>query len=118
MLIIAAYERSRMFGLSSTALQWLGVGVLLVIAGALIKFRGWTFLLAGYDKTSSVPDDVVANIAGNTVLRIGLAATALGVLIAVAEIPSYLPLVFEVIIVFAVVRLLYRLHTYTPADAT
>lgn len=60
-----------MLELSSTSIQWLGVGSLLAIAGALIKFRQWTFLLAGYDNTSPVPDDVVAEIAGNTVPRIG-----------------------------------------------
>ena len=107
-----------MFGLPSMALQWLGVGVLLLTAGALIKFRGWTFLLAGYDKTSPVPDEVVADIAGNTVLRIGLAEIALGVLIVITDIPSYLPVVFEVIILLAVVRLIYRPYTYTPANTT
>lgn len=101
-------------GVSSQALQWLGVGVLLVSAGGLIKFRGWTFLLAGYDETSPVPDDVIADVAGNTVLRIGLGALALGVLIVLTEIPSYLPIVFEIVILVAVVRLIYRLHTYTP----
>lgn len=106
-----------MFGLESTAAEWLGVGAVLVVAGALIKFRGWTFLLAGYDETSPVPDDVVADVAGNTVLRIGLAGLALGVVIAVADTPSYLPLVFSAVILLAVARLLYRLHTYTPGDA-
>lgn len=84
-----------MYGLSSTALQWVGVGALLTVVGALIKFRQWTFLLAGNDKTSPVPDGVVAEIAGNTVLRIGLAGIALGVLIAAVDTPSYLPLIFE-----------------------
>lgn len=107
-----------MFELSPAALQWLGVDALLTVVGALIPFRGWTFLLAGYDKTSPAPDDVVADIAGNTVLRIGLAAIALSVLIVVADTPSYLPIIFEAIILIAVVRLLYRLHTYTPTDTT
>jgi len=56
-----------MFGLPSMALQWLGVGVLLLTAGALIKSRGWTFLLAGYDAMSPVPGEVVADVAGNTI---------------------------------------------------
>lgn len=103
-----------MFGLSSSALQWLGAGALLVVAGALIRFRRWTFLLAGYDATSPVPDEVVADVAGNTVLRIGLAALALGVVVAVADPPGYLPALVEVAILVAVLRLLYRLHTYDP----
>ena len=101
-----------MFGLPSAALQWLGVGVLLVILGGLIRFRGWTFLIAGYDETSPVPEDAAANIVGNAVLRIGLSAVALGVLIALTEIPSYLPAVFGIVIVLAVGRSLYRLRTY------
>lgn len=105
-----------MFGLPSTALQWLSAGLVLLTAGALIKFRGWTFLLAGYDETSPVPDEVVANVAGNTILRIGIAAIALGVLIATIDIPSYLPVVFGGIIFLAVVRMIYRIRTYTPTD--
>jgi mannose/fructose/N-acetylgalactosamine-specific phosphotransferase system component IID len=105
-----------MFGLSTAAIQWLSAGILLVIVGAVIKFWRWTFLLAGYDKTSPVPDDVVADIAGNTIIRIGLAATVLGVLIVVTEISAYLPPLFGVIITLAVVRLIYRIRTYTPSD--
>jgi hypothetical protein len=107
-----------MFGLSTAGIQWLSAGILLVLVGALIKFQGWTFLLAGYDETSPVPDDVVANIAGNTIIRIGLTATVLGVLIVVTEIPSYLPPLFGAIIILAVARLIYRLRTYTPSDTT
>lgn len=107
-----------MFGLPSTALQWLSAGLVLLTAGALIKFRGWTFLLAGYDETSPVPDEVVADIAGNTILRIGIAAIALGILIITIDIPSYLPVVFGGLIFLAVVRMIYRIRTYTPTDTT
>ena len=82
-----------MFELPSTALQWLGAGLALSIAGALIKFHGWTFLMSGYDEMSPVPDEVVADVAGNTVLRIGLAAIALGVLIVVGIVASVFNLV-------------------------
>lgn len=102
-----------MFGFDSLAVEWFAVGALLAVLGALIKFRGWTFLLAGYDQsTSPVPDDVIADVAGNTVLRIGLATVGFGVVFTVADPPSYLGLVFEVVVVLAVVRLLYRLRTY------
>ena len=98
------------------AIEWLGVGGLLVVLGYLIKVRQWTFLLAGYDRTSPVPDDVVADIAGNTVLRIGLASVTLGVVVALSDVPSHLPTVFGVVILLTVARLIYRLHTYTPTD--
>ncbi|QGX93757.1 hypothetical protein EI982_02595 [Haloplanus rallus] len=60
-----------MIELSSGTLLWFAAGILLLILGVLIRSRGWLFLLAGYDESASVPDDVIQNIAGNTVLRIG-----------------------------------------------
>jgi len=110
-------EFETMLGLPSIAVEWLGVGALLVVLGYLIRFRQWTFLVAGYDETSRLPDGAVANIAGNTVLRLGLATLGLGVVFALADPPAYLPLVFGVVVLVAVVRLLYRLRTYAPADS-
>ena len=102
-----------MFRLSPSALQWIGVGLLLVVLGGLIAFREWTFLIAGYDVTSSVPTDVAANVVGNTVLRLGLAAVALGVFAVITEVPP-----FGVVVLLAVARLLYRLRTYSPTKTT
>ncbi|WP_115862816.1 hypothetical protein [Halorussus litoreus] len=106
-----------MVDFASVAVEWFAVGALLVALGALIKFRQWTFLLAGYDQTSPVPDDFVADVAGNTILRIGLAAVGLGVAFTLADPPSYLATVFEVAVLLAVGRLIYRLHTYAPDSA-
>ncbi len=106
-----------MLGIPSGAVGWLGTGVLLVVMGALIKYRGWTFLVAGYDETAPVPDDVVANVAGNTLLRIGIAVVAVGVVNVVTSPPSYVTLLVTVGIVLAVARLVYRLNTYTPSAA-
>lgn len=58
---------------------------------------------------------MIADIAGNTALRVGLAAIAFGVILTVADPPSYLPLIVEGAILLAVARLLYRLHTYPPS---
>jgi hypothetical protein len=107
-----------MFRLSPSALQWIGVGLLLVVLGGLIAFREWTFLIAGYDVTSSVPTDVAANVVGNTVLRLGLAAVALGVFAVITEVPPYLSAIFGVVVLLAVARLLYRLRTYSPTKTT
>jgi hypothetical protein len=52
--------------LASKTVEWLVAGGLLTVLGGLIRFRGWTFLLAGYDETSRIPDDVVQQVAGNT----------------------------------------------------
>lgn len=47
-----------------------------------------------------------------------MATIAFGVVVSVADVPSYLPLVFEGVILVAVLRLLYRLHTHTPNNTT
>lgn len=105
--------------LASVAIEWLASGALVLFLGVLIKFAGWTWLLAGYSESITlVPDDVVRDIAGNTILRIGLAVFMFGVLASVFELPSYLEIVIGAIILLAVVRLLYRLNTWSPPKAT
>jgi hypothetical protein len=106
-----------MLGLGPRALQWLGAGALVALLGVLIKFVGWTWLLAGYsESTSPVPDEVVRDIAGNTVLRIGIALLGIGALAAVTDLPSSLNLVVAAVVVLAVARLVYRLNTWSPQD--
>jgi len=105
-----------MVAVSTPAMQWFGVGAVLAATGALVKFRGWTFLVAGYDEASPVPDDVVADVAGSTVLRLGLAALALGVVVAVADAPPHLSTAYSVAAVAGVARVLYRLHSYAEAS--
>jgi len=100
------------------AIEWLASGGFVFLLGALIKFAGWTWLLAGYsESTSPVPDDVVRDMAGNSILRIGIAVVVFGVLASLIEPPSYLSLVVEGAILLAVVRLLYRLNTWAPQQA-
>lgn len=107
-----------MFDSASVAVEWFAVGALLAALGALIKFRRWTFLIAGYDRTSPVPEEVAANIVGNTVLRIGVVAGVIGAIFTFTTPPSYLATIFAAVVLVAVARLLYRLHTYTPDGAT
>lgn len=103
-----------MIALSSGALEWLAIGGPLTIAGVPIKFRGWTFLLAGYDETGGIPDSAVQDIAGNTVLRVGLAVFAFGILISVTNPLSYLDVLIGDGIVLAVLGMIYRLNTWSP----
>jgi hypothetical protein len=99
----------------SLATEWLTGGVVVAVLGIFVKFVGWTWLLAGYsESTSPVPDDVVQDIAGNTLLRIGIGLSACGVFAFVAEVPPYFDTVIGVAILVAVLRLLYRLNTWTP----
>jgi len=100
--------------LASKAVEWLVAGGVLTVLGALIRFRGWTFLLAGYDETSRVPDDVVRQVAGNTVLRVGIAVVAFGLVTAVTDPPRVLGVVLASAILVAVLRLVYRLNTWPP----
>lgn len=76
-------------------------------------------MLAGYgESTSPVPDEAVRDIAGNTVLRIGLALLGVGALAAVTDPPSSLALVVAAVVVLAVARLTYRLNTWLPPQST
>ena len=101
--------------LGPLAVEWLAAGGVVVVLGVFVKFVGWTWLLAGYNEsTSPIPDDAVRDMAGNTLLRVGIAVIAFGVLVSVTEVPSYLDLVLQAVILVAVLRLLYRLNTWTP----
>jgi uncharacterized membrane protein YidH (DUF202 family) len=106
-----------MIELSSGGLEWLASGSLLLVAGVLIRFRGWTFLLAGYDETSSVPDDVVREAAGNTVVRVGVTVLVIGVLTFATNPPSSLGALVGALILLDVVQLLYRLNSWSPQGA-
>jgi hypothetical protein len=106
-----------MLDTGAIAIEWFAVGALLVVLGGLIKYAGWTFLLAGYDQTSAVPDEFVANVAGNTILRVGLATVAVGAIVTVADPPSFVLILFTVIVFLAVARLVYRLNTHAPNES-
>ncbi|WP_311173842.1 hypothetical protein [Halobellus ordinarius] len=108
-----------MLGVGPRTLQWIAAGAVVTTLGVLIKYVGWTWLLAGYsDSSSSVPEEVVRDIAGNTVLRIGTALLTVGVLAAVTTLPAYIDAVLAGVIVLAVARLIYRLNTWSPSQAT
>ncbi|MUW15267.1 hypothetical protein GJ633_11860 [Halorubrum sp. CBA1125] len=101
------------------ALEYLAGGLLVTVIGALVKFGGWTWLLAGYsESSSSIPDDVVRDVAGNTILRIGVAVTLVGAVASVTELPASVGLLVGAAIVVAVLRLIYRLHTWSPSQTT
>lgn len=104
--------------LGPLAIEWLASGASIMLLGSPIKFAGWTWLLAGYsESTSPVPDDVVQDVAGNTILRVGIAVFVFGVLASVTDPPSYLGLMVGAAIVLVVLRLLYRLNTWSPQAA-
>lgn len=103
-----------MFGLPPGSVEWLASGAVLVALGALIRFGGWTFLIAGYDESSPVPKEVAASMVGSTVLRLGIAVVAFGVLAAVSALPEYAGAALGAVVLLAVGQLLYRLNTYTP----
>ncbi|WP_276255518.1 hypothetical protein [Halomontanus rarus] len=90
-----------------------GVGI--VVLGYLIKYREWTFLIAGYDASSKVPQSVAANIVGNLAIRVGVATSVFGVVAAVASIPEAIVFAFVAIIALGATREIYRLQTYQPA---
>jgi len=104
-----------MLDIGTLAVEWLAAGAILTVLGGLVKFVGLTWLLAGYsESTSPVPDDTVRDIAGNTLLRVGIAVTAIGALASMIDLPSYFGLLVEAAILVAVLRMFYQLYTWTP----
>ena len=101
-----------MVGMSSGGVATAAAGAFVTPLGYLIKFRGWTFLVAGYDDSASVPGDVVADAAGSTVLRVGLATIGYGLVVGFAEPSDLVGLLFAAAVLLAVGRLIYRLNTY------
>lgn len=99
--------------MSEESLEWLAVGCLLTIVGGLIKLCGWTFLIAGYDESGPVPEAVAQDIVGNTVLRVGIAVLAFGLVVSVTNTPSYLGTVVGAVIALDELRLIYRANTYS-----
>ncbi len=106
-----------MVSLSGPAFFTVASGGLLVALGYLIRFRGWTFLIAGYDDSVDIPADLAANATGNTMLRIGLGTVALGILEAVSDPPEVVWLVYIVAVTVDTARLVYRLNTYEARAA-
>lgn len=104
--------------LGPLAVEWLAIGAFVVLLGALVKFAGWTWLVAGYSESNAaVSDDVVRDTVGNTVLRVGVAVLVVGALASVTSLPSYLTLAVGAVIVLDVARLLYRLNAGSPSGA-
>lgn len=101
--------------LSGEAAIAAGVGVGTVFVGYLIRFRGWTFLVAGYDRTVGVDDELVADVVGSMVLRVGLATLAVAALAAFGSLTDLVELVFVAAVLLEVGRTVYRLNAATRA---
>ena len=97
--------------------EWIALGVLLTVLGGLIRFRGWTFLIAGYDESSPIPAETVQNAGGNTIMRTGIVLIVAGVLTVRGNPPASLGPFVGAIIAVDVFRLIYRLHSWTAASA-
>jgi hypothetical protein len=88
------------------------VGVGILILGYLIKFRGWTFLLAGHDPNNVTDEDALSDLAGGTVLRVGIVVLVFGGLVAAGLTTPILETAVAVAILIVVVRYIYRARKY------
>ena len=59
---------------------------------------------------------MVSDIAGNTLLRIGIAVFIFGVMVSAIDPPGYAKILVTAVIGVAVGRLIYRLNTWSPPD--
>ncbi|MXR21834.1 DUF3784 domain-containing protein [Halobacterium bonnevillei] len=97
--------------------EWFLIGALFVVIAYLIKVRRWAFLIAGYDETAAIPEDVAVSVVGNFLLRVGIAAGVLGVLETTDAVRN-IGLVFGAAVTLDLLRVLYRLNTYEPPENT
>jgi hypothetical protein len=91
-------------------LGWVVAGLLLLTLGYLIRGRGWSFLVAGYDDAAAIPEDVVTSAVGNLALRVGILSLVVGV-IAPRQETRYLGLLVGALIVLDTLLVIYRLNT-------
>lgn len=87
-------------------------GIAILIAGYLIKFQGWTFLLAGHNPDNVSDEDALADLAGGTVLRVGIVVLILGGLIATGLATPILKIVVGIAVVIMIARYIYRAREY------
>ena len=98
------------------AIEWVVSGAVVTLLGGLIKFAGWTWLLAGYsESTAPIADDVVQDVAGNTILRIGIVVLVVGALASVTTLPAFLTIVVGAAIVVDILRMLYWFNVNFPS---
>lgn len=103
-----------MVKVGSLAFGWLTAGIVTLVFGDLVKLADWRWLVAGYiGPPSTVPVAVVRVMAGNTLLRLGVAVTGIGVLASVIDLPSSFVYTSTAALILDVLRLLYRLNTWS-----
>ncbi|AHG02271.1 hypothetical protein HALLA_20430 (plasmid) [Halostagnicola larsenii XH-48] len=92
-----------------------GLGIF--ILGYVIKYREWSFLIAGYDASTEVSKSVAASVVGNLAIRVGIATMLFGVFAAGSSIPEAVAFAFAAFVLLAAARAIYRLQTYQTAPA-
>jgi hypothetical protein len=97
-----------------TGAESLAIGGALVVVGYLIAFRGWTFLIAGFDRTSAADPDAVGDVVGKGVIRIGIAVAVVGGATATGYVPDEANLILTAAILLVVARMLYRVNVVLP----
>ncbi|QLH80366.1 DUF3784 domain-containing protein [Halosimplex pelagicum] len=90
------------------------LGGALVVVGYLIAARGWTFLIAGFDRTSAADPDAVGDVVGNAVIRVGLAVAVVGGATGAGYVPDEANFALAAAILLVVARLLYRVNVVLP----
>jgi hypothetical protein len=88
------------------------VGFGILILGSLVKYQGWTFLLAGHNPSNVTDEEAIADLAGGTLLGISLVIIVFGGLVATGFTPPILETVVTVVILIAVAQYVYRARTY------
>ncbi|MFC7141178.1 hypothetical protein ACFQMA_15240 [Halosimplex aquaticum] len=96
----------------------IATGVALVVVGYLVRFHGWTFLIAGFDRTSAADPDAVGDVVGSAVIRVGVAVGVVGGLTVAGHGSDVLDLALTAAVVLVVARTLYRVNVVLPRQST
>jgi hypothetical protein len=100
--------------LSATG-SWFVVGGVLLVFEYLVRVREWTSLIAGYDDSVDVPQEIAASIVGNLLARVGVASFLVGITAAMTTgglDVTNLSFVFAVVVTIDSLRAVYKLNTY------
>lgn len=101
-----------MLGASSTTTTWLATGTVVLLFAYLIRFQGWTFLIAGYDGTSTVSESAAATVVGNMLFRVAVGSFVVALLGAVGAVPwDLLGVGFSVLVGIDIGQAIVRLNT-------
>lgn len=89
-----------------------GIAIGFFIPRYLIKFRGWTFLLAGHNSNNVTDEGAVADLGGKTMFLVGIITLVYGGLTIIGRSPPLVESLVAIVTLFVVRQYVYRVRRY------